>query len=70
LLSPDYNVDQYKKGFTEEETRQYQQLKKAGLSDEKINEMMYLFAKNNQKSETTAKLGGRLINAYTRTKSQ
>jgi hypothetical protein len=70
LLAPDYNVDQYKKGFTEEETRQYQQLKKAGLSDEKINEMMYLFAKNNQKSETTAKLGGRLINAYTRTKSQ
>ncbi len=61
LLEPGYNINKYKKGFNKEEQKQYEQLKKSGLSDDKINEMMYLFAKNNQTQPTMGKNGLEVI---------
>jgi hypothetical protein len=58
LQAPGYDIEQYKKGFTPEEMKQYEQLKKAGLSDSEINEMMYLFAKNDSPNQDYAKFGG------------
>jgi len=61
LLEPGYNINKYKEGFNKEEKKQYEQLKKSGLSDDKINEMMYLFAKNNQTQPTMGKNGVEVI---------
>jgi hypothetical protein len=60
LLKPDYDINNYKSGFTEDETNQYNQLKSSGLSDEKINELMYLFAKQNTPQPVIAQSGAEL----------
>ena len=61
LLEPDYNINKYKEGFNKEEKKQYEQLKKSGLSDDKINEMMYLFANNDQAQLSVGKNGVEFI---------
>ena len=62
LLEPGYDINKYKKGFNKEEQKQYDQLKSSGLSDDKINELMYLFAKNQTNPSKTAKVGARIDN--------
>jgi hypothetical protein len=57
LLEPGYDINKYKKGFNKEEQKQYDQLKSSGLSDDKINELMYLFAKNNTPNSVMAQKG-------------
>ena len=61
LLEPGYDINKYKEGFNQEEKKQYEQLKKSGLSDDKINQMMYLFAKNNQAQPAVAKNGAVML---------
>ena len=61
LLEPGYDINKYKEGFNQEEKKQYEQLKKSGLSDDKINQMMYLFAKNNQAQPTVVQKGGTIL---------
>ena len=61
LLEPGYDINKYKEGFNQEEKKQYEQLKKSGLSDDKINQMMYLFAKNNQAQPAVAKNGAVMV---------
>ena len=57
LLEPGYDIKKYNKGFNKEEKKQYDQLKSSGLSDDKINELMYLFAKNNTPQSVMAQKG-------------
>lgn len=67
LQKPGYDVNQYKKGFTPEELKQYEQLKRSGLSDEKINELMYLFATNQSMDIGYAQFGGMMTRDTTAT---